>query len=400
MYNERFLNFCACSVIVKMALVNDVSYQFQANVLTSHGAALTNETRTVKLSELGEKEVLIRTKAAGVCHSDVHFWHGAYQIGQAKDEVVTFSERGLTLPIVLGHEIAGEVLAMGATANSESNLVVGDRVLVYPWVGCEKCAVCESGDPQLCAMKSSRDLGFCSDGGFSEIVRVPSHCYLYKLPDNLPYELAAQLPCGALTAYSAIKKMRSIVNLEGEEEVRVGVVGLGGVGQWCLKLLKHMYKDSIQIVGFDISQPKTKQALELGLAHRVFVLDKEKTAKEQVKEFLRMFDNNRFNCWLDFVNATKTFSFCTDLLYKGGVLVCVGLHGGLGQIQLPYLVLHNITITAVHTGSPSSMTELLDMVTNHPLESPPLTIYPQLQATQALQDLDKGLIMGRGILTP
>ncbi len=380
-----------------MASTNEVSHK--ACVLTSHGADLVEETRIIKLDELAGEEVLITTKAAGVCHSDVHFWHGVQQIGQTKDEVVTFAERGLTLPRVPGHEIAGEVLAMGVVAKDVSGLMVGDRVLVYPWVG---CGVCVSGDPQLCS-RSSQDLGFVLDGGFSERVRVPNHRYVFKLPDCIPYEMAALLPCGALTAYTAVKKIRSVIeelSLRRGEQVCVGVIGLGGLGQWCLKLLQHVYKETpLQIIGIDVARAKTEQALKLNLAHRVFVLDKETTVKEQAANFLRMFDNNRFNCILDFVNTTETFSFAAGLLCKSGVLVCVGLHGGLGQIQLPYIVVQNITITSAYTGSLSSMTELLDIVTSNPIDPPSITRYPRHLASRALRDLAQGLIMGRGVLT-
>ncbi len=385
-------------MLQKMELENEVVYK--ACVLTSHGDDLIEETRRLKLSELGADEVLVRTKAAGVCHSDVHFWHGNYQIGKKKDEVVSFSERGMELPRVLGHEIAGEVYAVGAKAIKESRFTIGDRVLVYPWAGCGKCALCEAGEPHMCSV-SGQDLGFVRDGGFSEFVRVPNHRYVFKLPDGVSTDVGALLPCGALTAYSAVKKIRPVVEEITQVqklEVTVGVIGLGGVGQWSLQLLQCVYKDTpIRVIGIDISQAKTDHVLKQGLVQSTFLLDK--IAKEQTNEFLAKFDNQRFHCVLDFVNTTETFHFATSLLCKSGLLVCVGLHGGLGEIQLPFLVLGCITITGMHTGSLTSMKELLDIVTSCSLGSPTITRYPLHEATKALQDLDNGRIMGRGVLT-
>ncbi|XP_064392029.1 alcohol dehydrogenase-like [Halichondria panicea] len=380
-----------------MELEKEVLYK--ACVLTSHGDDLTDETRRLKLSELGADEVLIRTKAAGVCHTDVHFWHGNYQVGKTKDQVVSFSERGISLPRVPGHEIAGEVYAVGTQAMKESRLTIGDRVLVYPWAGCGKCALCEAGNPHMCSV-SGQDLGLIRDGGFSEFVRVPNHRYVFKLPDVVSYEMGALLPCGALTAYSAVKKLRPVVEEIAQVqklEVTVGVIGLGGVGQWSLKLLQCVYKDKpIRVIGIDISQAKIDHVLKQGLVQSTFLLDVD---KEQTDEFLAKFDNQRFHCVMDFVNTTETFRFATSLLSSSGLLVCVGLHGGLGEIQLPFLVLGCITITGMYTGSLTSMKELLDIVTSCSLGPPTITHYPLHEATKALQDLEKGKVMGRGILT-
>ena len=91
------------------------------------------------------EEVVVRVEAAGVCHSDVHIWEGYFDLGDGKK--VTLESRGVKLPFTLGHEIAGEVAAVGPNA---SGVKVGDKRVVFPWIGCGRCAVCERGEELLC----------------------------------------------------------------------------------------------------------------------------------------------------------------------------------------------------------------------------------------------------------
>ena len=91
------------------------------------------------------EEVLLRVEAAGVCHSDVHIWDGHFDLGGGQQ--ISLESRGVRLPFTMGHEIAGEVAALGPQA---SCVRVGDKVVAYPWIGCGECAVCRKGDELLC----------------------------------------------------------------------------------------------------------------------------------------------------------------------------------------------------------------------------------------------------------
>ena len=77
------------------------------------------------------EEVLLRVEAAGVCHSDVHIWDGYFDLGGGQQ--ISLESRGVRLPFTMGHEIAGEVAALGPQA---SGVKVGDKVVAYPWIGC------------------------------------------------------------------------------------------------------------------------------------------------------------------------------------------------------------------------------------------------------------------------
>lgn len=91
-------------------------------------------------------QVLLKTLAAGICHSDLHIWDGYYEMGGGKR--LQLLDRGIKLPLTMGHEIAGEVVAVGHEAKG---VKVGDRRLAYPWIGCGACNVCKAGDEHLCS---------------------------------------------------------------------------------------------------------------------------------------------------------------------------------------------------------------------------------------------------------
>src|SRR3982074_2618148 len=95
-------------------------------------------------------QVLIKVKAAGVCHSDLHIWEGGYDLGHGR-KPLSLQKGGGTLPRTMGHETVGEILAFGPDAKGEAGGVdVGHVALVYPWLGCGKCAACLAGDENMC----------------------------------------------------------------------------------------------------------------------------------------------------------------------------------------------------------------------------------------------------------
>ncbi len=147
------------------------------------------------------EEVLLRVEAAGVCHSDVHIWDGHFDLGGGQQ--ISLESRGVHLPFTMGHEIAGEVAALGPKA---SGVKVGDKVVAYPWIGCGECAVCRKGEELLCLRP--RTLGTRRAGGYGTHVIVPHGRYL--LPhQGVPQGLAATYTCSGITAFSALKRAGS-----------------------------------------------------------------------------------------------------------------------------------------------------------------------------------------------
>jgi len=156
-------------------------------------------------------QVLIRVKAAGVCHSDLHIWEGGYDLGHGR-KPLSLKDRGVSLPRTMGHETAGEVVAFGpdVTAADKGGLKVGDVALVYPWLGCGKCETCRSGDENMCVVKPN-SLGVYCDGGYADHMTVPNPKYLLNLKGLDPVT-AAPYACSGVTTYSALKKVEFAFN--------------------------------------------------------------------------------------------------------------------------------------------------------------------------------------------
>ena len=146
-------------------------------------------------------EVLLNVEACGVCHSDLHVLDGFFELGDGKRLDLS---GGRNLPFTLGHEIAGSVAALGPDATGPTP---GERVVVYPWIGCGECAICGAGDEHLCA--DARALGIQVDGGYADQVLVPHPRYLLDFGD-IPARLAATYACSGLTAYSALKRIETM----------------------------------------------------------------------------------------------------------------------------------------------------------------------------------------------
>jgi propanol-preferring alcohol dehydrogenase len=172
-------------------------------------------------------EVLLKIIAAGVCHSDLHIWEGQYDLGGGK--VLKLADRGVKLPLTMGHENVGEVVAVGPDAKG---VKIGDRRLVHPWLGCGECAKCLRGDEQMC--KTAFSIGVFRAGGYADHLLVPHPRYLFDI-GNIAAERAAPLACSGITTYGALKKVGPVL-----QEEPVVIIGAGGLGLMCLALHKAM----------------------------------------------------------------------------------------------------------------------------------------------------------------
>ena len=195
------------------------------------------------------REVLVKVRAAGVCHSDIHIWEGGYDLGHGRK--LSLTDRGVTLPRTLGHETVGEVVAMGPDAKG---VQIGKTYLVYPWIGCGECAECQGRGENYCT--KSRNIGVHRDGGYAEFVSVPDGKYLVDIGDLDPAELAP-FACSGVTAYSAINKLGARI-----KRAPIVIIGAGGLGLMALAILKALESKGAVIV--DVSPEKRAAALEAG----------------------------------------------------------------------------------------------------------------------------------------
>ena len=322
-------------------------------------------------------EVLVRVGSCGVCHSDVHLHDGYFDLGG--DARLDMS-RAVKPPRTLGHEIAGTVVAVGPDAQG---VQVGDQRVVFPWIGCGKCALCAAGDEHLC--NAPQALGIHRDGGFADHVLVPHAKYLLDY-GSLAQEQACTYACSGLTAYGALKKAGPI----GPGDTLV-IIGAGGVGLSGIRLARQMF--GVAPVVVEIDQSKWDIAREAGAGELV-----DPSADGAQKALLKA--TGGAAAVVDFVGAGASFSFGFGALRKGGKLVCVGLMGGSTPIVPAMVAMKAVSVIGSYVGSLAEMHELMALARSGVLPDMPVTPQPLAQATQALDELRAGRVRGRVILKP
>ncbi len=197
-------------------------------------------------------QVLLKVKAAGVCHSDLHIWEGGYDLGHGR-KPLSLKERGVSLPRTMGHETVGEILAIGPDAQAATGgLKVGDVTLVYPWLGCGKCEICQGGDENMCVVKPN-SIGVYCDGGYADHMTVPHPKYLLNL-NGLDPVTAAPYACSGVTTYSALKKIENVLHTP------IVIFGAGGLGLMALSLLKAMGGKGAIMVDIDARKREAAEA--------------------------------------------------------------------------------------------------------------------------------------------
>ncbi|MCF5571148.1 alcohol dehydrogenase catalytic domain-containing protein, partial [Pseudomonas sp. PA-3-11C] len=215
--------------------------------VTHHGQPL--ELTDKPIPQPQGTEVLLRVKAAGLCHTDLHLWEGFYDLGAGKR--LMLADRGIKPPMTLSHEICGEVISAGSEAGQ---VKVGMRSLVHPWIGCGECAACQRGEENICIKPQA--LGVVRAGGFAEYVIVPHPRYLVDI-EGLDDAEAAPLACAGVTTFSAISKFGNRIH-----EGPVVIIGAGGLGLMAIEVLKAMGGKGAVVVDIDAS--KREVALAAG----------------------------------------------------------------------------------------------------------------------------------------
>jgi D-arabinose 1-dehydrogenase-like Zn-dependent alcohol dehydrogenase len=317
-------------------------------------------------------EVLVRITRSGVCHSDLHIWDGYFDWGGGKRFYV--KERGCVPPFTLGHEPFGVVEALGPRAKG---VKVGQKRIIYPWIGCGKCATCKAGQDNYCLQ--SRYLGVNVPGAYSTHVLVPDAKYLVDAA-GVDESFAATLACSALTAYSATAKLPAL----GPKD-RVAVIGCGGVGLSGVSVLKA--KGVKNIVACDIDPAKLAIAAKLGAAR---TLD---TRTPQAAEELRGIAGA-----LDFVGSPATAALGIGALRKGGRHVVVGLYGGELVHPLPPIAQRAIGIVGSYVGNLQELKEVVALAKRKKLKPQPIETRGAERANAALEDLKAGRVLGRIVL--
>ncbi len=332
-------------------------------------------------------EVIVKVKAAGVCHSDLHLWEGGYDLGDGNFLKVT--DRGVKYPITPGHEIVGTVSEIG---DSVKGVSVGDQVLVYPWLGCGECPACKVGNENLC--DTPRSIGLFQDGGYAENVKVPHFKYLAKI-SGIDLDGAASLACSGLTAYTAVKK----ANMNSPEFLVI--IGAGGLGLMGIQIAKAITKAKVICVDLDDNKLQTAKEMGADFVVNSNVIGSVATGSGNAAQKIISLSNNKgADSVIDFVNAPQTVKTGLAALRKRGNLVLVGLFGGSLELSLVTIPLKALTIQGAYTGNYNDMVELIDLAKKGIIKPVISQRYSLDQVNDALENLKQRKIIGRAVINP
>ena len=317
----------------------------------------------------GPDDVVVRIGGAGLCRTDLHILDGWFADAIPAD-----------LPLVLGHENAGWVHAVGPAVE---HLAVGDPVICHPNLTCGVCQACRTGDDMRCA-RGPNIPGLMCAGGMAELFKTSARAVVKLRPGAKPAEVAALADAG-LTAYHAVRKAIPALD-PGSFAVTVGAGGLGHIGIQCLKAMT-----SAQVIAVDTSEDALKLALDCGADH---VITADGQQAQQVQDLTKAGADAVF----DFVGEDSTIGDSVAMLRPGGTYYLVGYGGTVTLPTLP-LVLGEVTIAANLIGTYPDLAGLVTLasqgkVTLH------CARYPLAATGDAINDLRHGRIRGRAILIP
>ena len=323
-------------------------------------------------------EVVVKVKAVGVCHSDLHLWEGGYDTG---DGFMKVTDRGVKFPVTPGHEIVGTVTEIGGAVQGIS---VGDNVLVYPWIGCGICSACRIGNDNIC--DTPRSLGVFQNGGYAEYVLVPHFKFLANI-SGIDLDAATSLACSGLTAYTAIKKSNA------NSLHSMVIFGTGGLGLMGVQIARAI--TNANIVCVDIDDAKLALAKELGADNVVNSKDPDAAQK-----IISLCNGKGADCVIVFVNAPPTVKMGLAVLRKRGNMILVGLFGGSIDLSLVTIPLKSITIQGAYTGNYNDMLELIGLAKRGVINPTISKRYSLSEANTALEDLKARKIIGRAVINP
>ena len=301
--------------------------------LTAIGSSLKEQE--IEMPAIGASDVLIRVKAAGICHSDAH-----YRAGVSPVE---------SLPLTLGHEVAGVVERTGADVRA---FQAGDRVCLHYLVTCGQCLFCQAGTEQFCLM--AQMIGKHRDGGYAEFIAVPERS-VFRLPDEISFEQGAILMCSSATSLHALKKARL---RPGET---VAIFGIGGLGISALQLARHL--GAAQVFAVDINPRK------LDLAKGFGAVPVNAAARNPVEQLREMTNERGVDVALELVGLPLTMRQAVQSLAMLGRAALVGLSQEPFEIA-PYaeLLSKEAEIIGVSDHLASEIPVLMDLVQTRKLD--------------------------------
>ena len=322
-------------------------------------------------------EVLVRITRSGVCHSDLHIWDGYFDWGGGKRFYV--KDRGCVPPFTIGHEPFGVVEALGPRAKG---VKVGQKRIVFPWIGCGQCAVCKDGFDNYCLKQ--RFVGVMRPGAYSTHLLVPHPKYLVD-SSGIDDSFAATLACSGLTAHSAIGKLPKLNARDW-----VAVLGCGGLGLIGVSILKA--RGIRNVIACDVDESKLAAAKKLGAKK---VLD---TRAADAAQKLQALAGGQLAAAIDFVGMPATHAVAYPALRKGGRYIVCGLYGGEITMPLPPIAQRAVAVMGSYVGNLKELKEIVALARKKKLKPLPVSTRPESDVNAILEDLKAGKVLGRVVL--
>jgi alcohol dehydrogenase, propanol-preferring len=336
-------------------------------------AAILREFRTsLTIEEIdrpkpGPDEVLIEIEVCGVCHSDLHIADGDWP------QFAGIVKR----PLILGHEIVGRVAEKGAEV---SDLRLRDRVGV-PWVhwSCGDCEYCREGNENLCVRQ--KITGVTVDGGYAEYVKAPAS-HVLRIPDGLPAAEVAPLLCAGVTVYRALKKANL---LPGQ---RLAIFGIGGLGHLAIQIGRAW---GAEIFAVDVSEEKLTLAKSLGAATTLNAASTNVVKNMQAEGGAHIV--------LVTSAAKAAYEIAFPCVRPTGTLLVVGLPAEAICFPPILMAAGEVRVQASAVGTRQDLKEVLELAAAGRVRCRTAT-HPLTRANEVLDQLRKGLVSGRIVLTP
>jgi len=318
--------------------------------------------------KVGANDVLLKVKATGMCHSDIHVIDGIIAAAP---------------PVTLGHEIAGEVEEVGT---SVSQFKKGDRALVHFLSPCGSCKYCLQGRGMVCENLFTRPgYGFSADGGYAEYCKVDAD-RLVPIPNDLPLDFAATLGCAGITAYHAVNSVGKVALADN-----VAIYGVGGVGMYALQIAKL---SGARVIAIGRSQEKLKMAESLGVD---YIVD---ASRSKIKDEIKKATNGKgVDVMIDFVVNDESVKNSSSSLANGGRIVLVGVSNKPLSINPQIFVLREFSLAGSLVGTKNELADLVELARTKRLQSIVTRKFTLDEINNALESLRRGEIAGRGYVS-
>ena len=319
--------------------------------------------------EPGPDEVLLRVLAAGVCRTDLALLRGG-------------GADGVTLPVTLGHEVVGEVVALGEGLSAPQR---GAVMAVYELLGCGGCSACSRGEDTVCRDVVPGAIGITRDGGMADHVVVPAR-NLVAVGDVDPVH-AAPLTDAGMTALHAVERGRALL----EPGAVAVVVGIGGLGHLAVQLLRAT--SEVRVLAVDVDRARLDIGADDGIA----------AGPGAAEDVLAANAGRKVDAVFDFVGTQESLDLAAEVTRRGGGIVVTG--GGGGRLSITARMgaggAPDREIAMVHTfgGTRRDLARALALADSGRVRTH-VAVHDLAAAGRVLADLDARKVLGRAVLVP